>query len=192
MCTIVTRCCSRDVKECINLPPFRRGYYACECRPTESKKQILPHPDVLGFYVLICPFWILGCWNLYISYILFIEKLLFDKLVTLGYILLPQIRICINDWIRCYLWLKFIVSWWRHEMETFSALLAICAGNSPVTGEFPAQRPVTRTFDVIFDLRVNGRLSQSWGWWFVTSSRLLWRHSNVLPCPNFNTSGPFY
>ena len=30
-------------------------------------------------------------------------------------------------------------------METFSALLAICARNSPVTGEFPAQRPVTRT-----------------------------------------------
>ena len=35
-------------------------------------------------------------------------------------------------------------------METFSALLAICAGNSPVTGEFPAQRPVTRSFDVFF------------------------------------------
>ena len=34
--------------------------------------------------------------------------------------------------------------WWRHQMETFSALLAICAGNSPVTGEFPAQRSVTR------------------------------------------------
>ena len=33
-------------------------------------------------------------------------------------------------------------------METFSALLAICAGNSPVPGEFPAQRPVTRSFDV--------------------------------------------
>ena len=33
-------------------------------------------------------------------------------------------------------------------MDTFSALLAICAGNSPVTGEFPAQRPVTRSFDV--------------------------------------------
>ena len=30
-------------------------------------------------------------------------------------------------------------SWWRHQMETFSALPAICAGNSPVTGEFPAQ-----------------------------------------------------
>ena len=33
-------------------------------------------------------------------------------------------------------------SWWRHQMETFFALLAICAGNAPVTGEFPSQRPV--------------------------------------------------
>ena len=40
-------------------------------------------------------------------------------------------------------------------METFSALLALCAGNSPVAGEFPAQRPVTRSFDVFFDLRLN-------------------------------------
>ena len=39
-------------------------------------------------------------------------------------------------------------------METFSALLAICAGNSPAPGEFPAQRPVTRSFDVFFDLRL--------------------------------------
>ena len=38
-------------------------------------------------------------------------------------------------------------TWWRHQMETFSALLAICAGNSPVPGKFPAQRPVTRSFD---------------------------------------------
>ena len=36
-------------------------------------------------------------------------------------------------------------------METFYALLALCAGNSPVTGEFPTQRPVTRSFDVFFD-----------------------------------------
>ena len=40
-------------------------------------------------------------------------------------------------------------------METFSALLAICAGNSPVTSEFPAQRPVTRSFDVFFGLCLN-------------------------------------
>ena len=40
-------------------------------------------------------------------------------------------------------------------METFSALLAICAGKSPVPGEFPTQRPMTRSFDVFFDLRLN-------------------------------------
>ena len=39
------------------------------------------------------------------------------------------------------------LSWWRHKMETFSAWLAICTGNSPVPREFPAQRPVTRSFD---------------------------------------------
>ena len=44
-------------------------------------------------------------------------------------------------------------------METFSAFLAICAGNSPVPGEFPAQRPVTGSFDIFFDLRMNQRLS---------------------------------
>ena len=42
-------------------------------------------------------------------------------------------------------------------METFSALLAICAGNSPVTGEFPTQRPMTQSFDVFFDLLLNKR-----------------------------------
>ena len=71
-------------------------------------------------------------------------------------------------------------SWRRHQMEPFSALLAICAGNSPVTGEFSAQRPVTRSFDAFFDLRLNKRLSkQSWGWGFETLSRPLWRHCNV-------------
>ena len=54
----------------------------------------------------------------------------------------------------CHQWPR---TWWRHQMETFSALLAICAGNSPVPGEFPAQRPVTRSFDVFFDLHpING------------------------------------
>ena len=71
------------------------------------------------------------------------------------------------------------VTWWRHEMETFSALLAISAGNSPVPGEFPAQRPVMRSFDVLFDLRLNKRLSkQSWGWWFQTPSHPLWCQCN--------------
>ena len=58
----------------------------------------------------------------------------------------------------------YCLSWdplWRHQMETFSALLAICAGNSPVTGEFPAQTPVTRSFDFFFDLRLNKRLGNN-------------------------------
>ena len=47
-------------------------------------------------------------------------------------------------------------------------------------GEFPAQRPVTRSFDVFFDLRPNKRLSkQPWGWWFETLSWSLWRHRNA-------------
>ena len=55
---------------------------------------------------------------------------------------------------------KHFATWWRHQMETFAALLALCGGNSPVTGEFPSQRPVTRSFDVFFDLRLNkGRVN---------------------------------
>ena len=77
-------------------------------------------------------------------------------------------------------WTRFKPSWWRHQMETFSALLAICAGNSPVPGEFPTQRPVTRNFDVYFDLRPDKRFTkQSWGWWFETLSHSLWRHRNA-------------
>ena len=73
--------------------------------------------------------------------------------------------------------------WWHLQMETLSALLAICAGNSPIPGEFSAQRPVTRSIDVFIDLRLNKRLSkQSWGWWFETLSHPLWRHSNVHSC----------
>ena len=53
----------------------------------------------------------------------------------------------------------------------FSALLAICAWNSPFTCEFPSQRPVTRSFDVFFDLCLHKQLSkQSPGLWFETPS----------------------
>ena len=57
----------------------------------------------------------------------------------------------------------------------------LCAGNSPVTGEFPAQRPVPRSFEVFFDPRLNKPLNkQSWGWWFETPWLPLRRHCNVL------------
>ena len=80
-------------------------------------------------------------------------------------------------------------TWWCHQMETFSALLTLCAGNSPVTGEFPYQRPVTRSFDVFFDLRLNQQLSKQWRrCWFETPWRSLWRTlmtSNKGNMPNF-------
>ena len=83
--------------------------------------------------------------------------------VVLSHLLLcitsGRTNMIINTRIR---WMSVLLSfsWWRHQMEAFSALLALCAGNSPVTGEFPSQRPVTRSFDAFFDLRLNKRLSK--------------------------------
>ena len=65
------------------------------------------------------------------------------------------------------------------KWKYFFVLLGLCAGNSPDTGEFTAQKLVTRSFDVSFDLRLNKRLrKQSWGWWFETPSHSLWRYCN--------------
>ena len=56
-------------------------------------------------------------------------------------------------------------------------------GEFTCPGEFPTQRPVTRSFDGFFDLRLNKRLSkQSLGWWFEMPSWSLWRHCNVHSC----------
>ena len=68
--------------------------------------------------------------------------------------------------------------WWRHQMETFSALRVLCAGKSPVTGEIPSRRPMT--WSLMF-LRLNKRLSkQSKRRWFETPLRSLWRQGNVI------------
>ena len=65
---------------------------------------------------------------------------------------------------------------WKH----FPRYWPFVRGIHRSTGEFPAQRPVTRSFNVFFDRRLNKRLSkQSRGWWFETLSCSLWRHSNV-------------
>ena len=91
---------------------------------------------------------------------------------------------CCGAWKEIKIFLNVVridipLTWWRHQMETFSALLVLCAGNSPASGEFPAQRPVTRSFDVFFDLSLNKRLrKQSWGWRFETLLCPLWRHCN--------------
>ena len=73
-----------------------------------------------------------------------------------------------------------ILTWWRHQMQTFTALLALCVGIPRVTGGFPSQRPVTRTFDVFLDLCLNKRLCKRSRHRFETPSCSLWRHSNDI------------
>ena len=71
------------------------------------------------------------------------------------------------------------------ELRAISHMMTSSNGNNfrvtgHLCGEFPAQRPVMRSCDVFFDLRLNERLSkQSWGWWFETISRQLWRQCNA-------------
>ena len=80
-----------------------------------------------------------------------------------------------NDRTRLYLFILMTSS----NENIFRVTGHLC-WNSPASGEVPAQRPVTRNFDVFFDLRPNKRLSkQWWGWWFETPSSPLWRHCNV-------------
>ena len=65
-------------------------------------------------------------------------------------------------------------------METFSALLALCAGNSPVTGEFPSQRASNADFDV--------KQTVEWpGIW--DHMTFMWRHRTVAPFPVGNPEG---
>ena len=93
----------------------------------------------------------------------------------------------IYTWIECMALRKLDVgrgrethSWWRHQMESFSALLALCEENPPVTGGLSSQRPVTGTFDDFFDSHLNKKLSkQSTRRWFDTQLRSSCRHCNV-------------
>ena len=68
-----------------------------------------------------------------------------------------------------------------HSMQPTDIMTSSNGNIFRVTGPFPSQRPMTRSFDVFFDLRLNKRLSkQSWGWWFETPSGSIWRHCNEL------------
>ena len=68
-------------------------------------------------------------------------------------------------------------TWWRHQIETFSVLLALCEGNPPI----PLTKASAVKFGVFFDLRLNKQLSkQSRRRWFETPLRSLWRHCNIL------------
>ena len=85
-------------------------------------------------------------------------------------------------WQSCRVLFYVVIIMMTSSNGNVSALLAICAWNSPVPGEFPLQRPVTRGFDAFFDLRLNKQMrNQSWGSWLETLSRPLWRHCNTMP-----------
>ena len=85
--------------------------------------------------------------------------------------------------------LKYLSLYGIQHLQCFQCMITSSNGNifrvtGPLCGEFtgpgefPTQRPVTRSFDVYFDLRPNKRLcKQSWGWWFQTLLCPLWRHS---------------
>ena len=82
------------------------------------------------------------------------------------------------------MWEVVHYDWWSLHMMTSSngnifRVTGPSCGEFTGPGEFPAQRPVTQSFDVFYDLRPNKQLSkQPWGWWFETLSWSLWRHCN--------------
>ena len=94
-----------------------------------------------------------------------------------------------HPWLCCRAGVKAMMT--SSNGNIFRVTGPLC-GEFTGPGEFPAQRPVTRSFDVFFDLRLNKRLSkQPWGWWFETPSWSLWCHCNALPEPmgtQFNSS----
>ena len=93
---------------------------------------------------------------------------------------------------------------WTHTVQSmFLSMIMMTSSNENIfrvtgplcgeftgPGEFPAQRRVTRSFDVFFDLRLNKRLSkQPWGWWFETPSWSLWCHCNVFKLTCYHITG---
>ena len=92
--------------------------------------------------------------------------------------------------VYCGIWYRCMVEFETSLLISYSVLVHNMMTSSNgnffrvtgyLWGEFPTQRPVTRSFDVYFDLRPDKRLSkQLWGWWFETLSHSLWRHRNEL------------
>ena len=74
-------------------------------------------------------------------------------------------------------------------METVSPLLALFAGNSPVTSKFPTQTPVTRILDVFLLIEAEWRIYASLNWVFIGSDNglspvprqpIIWTNAGVL------------
>ena len=100
--------------------------------------------------------------------------------------------------IQCVSWNRNFVPWRHHQMEAFPVLLAICAGNSPVTGDFPHkdQWRGALTFSLIcawingwVDTRGSGYLRRHRTHFDVTVIRILvcfamFRHRPLYPYPS--------
>ena len=111
-----------------------------------------------------------------------------DRVKFTSFVIFFRYTICIARFHRRSIYFSWclhtIYPWWHHQMEAFSALLALCEGNPPITGGFLSQRPVTRNFDVFFNLLLNKRLSKQFiRWLFQTPSRSSWCHCNDNQCP---------
>ena len=106
------------------------------------------------------------------------EYWIFISTATVTEILLKWLTCTIEPWRH-----SSMHAWWRHQDGNIFRVTGPLCGEFTGPGEFPTQRPVTRSFDVFFDLRLNKRLSkQPWGWWFETLSWSLWRHCNAHEC----------
>ena len=71
-------------------------------------------------------------------------------------------------------------SWWRHQMETFSAILALCAGTLPVQVDSPHKAQWRGALMVSFICTwINNWVKKTRGWWFETPPWSLWRQCNV-------------
>ena len=102
-----------------------------------------------------------------------------------------SVQITLSRWFRVALYVIRMTYYIEHKSSERLTMMTSSNGNifrvtGPLCGEFtgpgefPTQRPVTRSFDVFFDMRLNKRLSkQPWGWWFETLSWSLWRHCNA-------------
>ena len=94
----------------------------------------------------------------------------------------------LRHYVRHWMLSVYSSTWWSFMMTSsngniFRVTGPLC-GEFTGPGEFPTQRPVTQSFDIFFDLRLNKRLNkQSWGWWFETLSRPFWRHRNARKLP---------
>ena len=119
--------------------------------------------QVVRFVNLVKPIW-LKCCICPFFFPQFYDQIIDYELIKLSYHHLPS-------------WFQ---SWWCHQMETFSASLALCEGNSLVTDKLPSQRLVMQSFNVFFDLCLHKRLcKQSRCRWFEMPLSSLWRHCNV-------------